>query len=40
MNSEGEFQYSKIDIDCSIENNIENNLNVNIFNVHKPTKTM
>ena len=38
MNNEGEFQNCKIDIDCKIDNNIENRLDENIFDVHKPTK--
>ena len=38
MNNEGEFQNCKIDTDCTIENNIESNIDVNILDIAKPTK--
>ena len=38
MNNEGEFQNCKIDTDCTIDNNIESSLDVNIFDVHEPNK--
>jgi len=38
MKKEGEFRKCKIDIGCTVNNKVENNLDVNIFDVHKQTK--
>ena len=37
MNAEGEFQNCKIDIECTVENNIYSDIDVNILEVGKPT---
>lgn len=38
MNNEGEFQNCKIVTKYTIDSNVESRLDVNIFDVHKPTK--
>lgn len=37
MDNEGEFWNCKIDTDCTIGSNVEINLDVNIFDIIKPT---
>ena len=37
MNVEGEFQNCNIDIDCTVENDIDSGIDVNILDIGKPT---
>jgi len=37
MNAEGEFQNCNIDIDCTVENNINSGIDANILDIGKPT---
>lgn len=37
VNAEGEFQNCNIDTDCTVENNIDSDINVNILDIGKPT---
>jgi len=38
MDNEGEFQNCKIDTDCTVNNNVESNIDVNILDIAKQTK--
>ena len=38
MNAEGEFQNCSIDTDCTVDNIINNEIDINSFYVNKPTK--
>lgn len=37
MNAEGEFQNCNIDIDCTVDNDIDSGIDVNILDIGKPT---
>lgn len=38
MNNEGELQNCKLDTNCTVDNNIESNIDVNILDIAKPAK--
>jgi len=37
MNAEGEFQNCNIDADCTVDNNIDSEIDINALDVGKPT---